>query len=101
LFLPHGCDGKVADNNDGVKKVVKDFVKIITIDNEIEALLVDSILNEREIPHEMRSYHDAAYDGLFQTQKGWGHVSAPDRYASEIEEIVFDVRRKAWEDKDV
>jgi len=48
---------------------------------------------EREIPHLMRSYHDTAFDGLFQTQKGWGYVSAPDEYLHEIEEIVADIRR--------
>ncbi len=81
--------------------MAEDFIKVATIDNEIEALLLDSILNEREIPHEMRSYHDTAYNGLFQTQKGWGHISAPLRYAAEIKEILSDIRAKAWEDKTV
>ena len=81
--------------------VPEDFVKVAVIDNEIEALLVDSILTERGIPHEMRSYHDTAYDGLFQTQKGWGHVSAPSKWAEEIKEILSDVRQKAWEDEGV
>ena len=75
----------------------EEFIKVAIIDNEIEALLVDSILNERKIPHQMRSYHDTAYDGLFQTQKGWGHVSAPKQYASEIKEILTAIRTKAYE----
>jgi hypothetical protein len=72
-----------------------DYVKVIVLDNEIEAQLVDSILSERDIPHLMVSYHDTAYDGLFQTQKGWGHVSAPALFKQEILEILEEVRRDA------
>jgi hypothetical protein len=72
-----------------------DYVKVSVLDNEIEAQLLDSILEEREIPHLMVSYHDTAYDGLFQTQKGWGHVSAPTSFKQEILEILNAVRRDA------
>jgi hypothetical protein len=72
-----------------------DYIKVIVLDNEIEAQLLDSILVEREIPHLMVSYHDTAYDGLFQTQKGWGHVSAPALFKQEILEIIDEVRRDA------
>ena len=72
-----------------------DYVKVSVLDNEIEAQLLDSILEERDIPHLMVSYHDTAYDGLFQTQKGWGHVSAPTPFKQEILEILNEVRRNA------
>ena len=51
--------------------------KVVVLDNEVLAELVDSILTEREIPHLMRSYRDSVYDGLFQTAAGWGHIEAP------------------------
>jgi len=41
----------------------------------------------------MRSYHDTAFDGLFQTQKGWGYISSPEGYREEILEIVADLRK--------
>ncbi len=72
-----------------------DYVKVSVLDNEIEAQLLDSILEERDIPHLMVSYHDTAYDGLFQTQKGWGHVSAPTPFKEEILEILNAVRKDA------
>jgi len=72
-----------------------DYVKVIVLDNEIEAQLLDSILEERDIPHLMVSYHDTAYDGLFQTQKGWGQVSAPTPFKQEILEILNAVRKDA------
>ncbi len=52
--------------------------------NEIEAMLLDEILTEKQIPHLIRSYHDSAYDGLWQTQSGWGHIEAPEEYTDEI-----------------
>ena len=43
----------------------------------------------------MRSYHDTAFDGLFQTQKGWGYVSGPEEYINEIIEIVEEIKKGA------
>ena len=74
---------------------MEDYIKVATLDNEIEARLLESILIERDIPHRLRSYHDTAYDGLFQTQKGWGAINAPESYEEEIAEILSDVRKKA------
>jgi hypothetical protein len=59
-------------------------VKILMFKNEIEAMLLDEILNEKQIPHMIRSYHDSAYDGLWQSQSGWGHLEAPEEFAEEI-----------------
>ena len=69
------------------------YVKIVVLENDDEARLVESILTDRAIPHMMKSYYDTAFDGLFQTQKGWGHVSAPASHREEIVEIVEDLRK--------
>ena len=53
--------------------------------------MLDSVLTERDIPHRLRSYHDSAYDGIFQTQKGWGIVQAPLEYKEEILTILDDL----------
>ena len=71
------------------------YIKIAILENEIEAGLLESILTERDIPHHIMSYYDTAYDGLFQTQKGWGRVSAPGIYQEEILEILSDLRKGA------
>jgi len=70
----------------------QEFVSIATLDNIIEAQLIDSILNENDIPHRIRSFHDTAYDGLFQFQMGWGALWAPVSFKAEILEILNDVR---------
>lgn len=59
-------------------------VKILVLNNAIEASLIDGLLNEREIPHVIRSYHDSAYDGMFQLQYGWGQLDAPEEFRDEI-----------------
>jgi len=68
------------------------FIKIIILENAIEAQLIGSILDQHNIPHRLRSYHDTAYDGLFQFQKGWGKLYAPQSYRQEILAVVEDVR---------
>jgi hypothetical protein len=68
------------------------FVNIATLDNIIEAQLIDSVLNEYGIPHRIRSFHDTAYDGLFQFQLGWGDLWAPVSSRTEILEILHDIR---------
>ena len=68
------------------------FEKIVVLDNEIQASLLDAILSEESIPHMMRSYYDSAYDGIFQVSKGWGHVEAPARCKEEILAILKDLK---------
>jgi len=74
------------------------FIDIAILDNIIEAQLIESILNEQSIPHLLHSFHDTAYDGLFQVQKGWGKLCAPLSYKKEILELLNDVRSKNFDD---
>ncbi len=66
---------------------MKNIIKIVALSNEIEAMLIDSLLNEKGIPHMLKTYHDTVYDGLWQTQSSWGHLEAPEEYREEILEI--------------
>lgn len=61
-----------------------DLKKIAVLDDMVQAHMLESMLNEQNIPHVMKTYHDSAYDGLFQEQKGWGHIEAPAKYESKI-----------------
>jgi hypothetical protein len=70
---------------------MEEFKKILVLENEIEARLLDSVLNERNIPHRIRSYYDSAYNGIFQTQKGWGIVLAPPEFEGEVLSIYEDL----------
>jgi len=43
-------------------------------ENEAEANAIKSVLGEHGIYAEIKSFHDTAYDGLFQSQYGWGVI---------------------------
>jgi hypothetical protein len=62
-------------------------VKILALENEMDAILLDGLLTEKGIPHLVRSYHDSAMDGLWQLQSGWGHLEAPEEYREDIMKI--------------
>jgi len=68
------------------------YVKIAVLENEVEAQLLKAMLEERNIPHVMRSYHDPAYDGIFQITKGWGRIEAEEKDREEIEQLLQDLR---------
>jgi hypothetical protein len=70
-------------------------IKILSLDNEFQAILLDDILKERNIPHIIKSYHDSAYDGLWQTQSGWGQLDAPAEYRDEILDIFNNMSQES------
>ncbi len=69
-----------------------EFIRMAILENIMEAQIMDKILDDENIPHEIRSYRDTAYDGLFQTQKGWGEVRAPISFKDDIRDIINDMR---------
>ena len=73
---------------------MENYSKILILDNEMDAHRLDAILEEENIPHVVRSYHDSVYDGIFQAQRGWGHLEAPEEYAEKIREIYENMRQE-------
>jgi hypothetical protein len=71
-----------------------EVMKIAMLDNEVQEELLESLLVKAGIPHVMRSYHDSAFDGLFQGDKFWGHVEAPEKYKAAILEMMADIKAK-------
>jgi len=70
----------------------REYVRVAILESIIEAQLVESVLSERQIPHRIRSYHDTAYDGLFQAQKGWGEIRAPFPFKKQVLEVLEHIR---------
>ena len=59
---------------------------------------MDAQLKEKKIPFIIRSYHDSAYDGVFQFQKGWGRLDSDEAHREDIEAIYRDVIESAGDD---
>jgi hypothetical protein len=74
----------------------REYINVAILDNIIEAQLIGSILDEQNISHRIRSFHDTAYDGLFQFQMGWGELFAPPSCKREIIEIFKDIRSENY-----
>jgi hypothetical protein len=62
--------------------------KILKLTSEFEALKIKDILDSEGIPHMIRSFHDSAYDGMFQTQYGWGVLIADEKNEEAILKLI-------------
>jgi len=69
------------------------YVRIAVLENTFEAQLAAAVCEDRRIPYRIRSFHDTAYDGLFQFQKGWGELQAPERFRGELLDILAAIRQ--------
>lgn len=69
-----------------------DFEKIAVLENIIEAQVMAAMLEDEGIPHRIRSFHDTAYDGLFQFQLGWGAIYAPGHHKLTVLELLEKMR---------
>ncbi len=69
-------------------------MKVIEFENVAEATLIQSILENEDIPFIIRSYRDSAYDGLFQFQKGWGRLEAPEEFKERILLLYKDMNQQ-------
>jgi type III secretory pathway lipoprotein EscJ len=57
-------------------------------ENEAEANVIKSVLEEHGIYAEIKSFHDTAYDGLFQSHYGWGLIRVSETNFSEAQRII-------------
>lgn len=68
-------------------------VKIAVINNEYEAHLLEAALKEQKIAHHFECYHDLAYDGIFQLQRGWGAIYALEEDRLKVAQIIEEIRK--------
>lgn len=69
------------------------FKKVSVIDSESQAKVLHQALEDRGIPHVIKSYHDSAYDGLYQLGRGWGQIDASDEFRNEIIAIIQELNQ--------
>ena len=71
---------------------LSDMKKILSLNSEIEAFRIKEILDSNDVPHLIRSFHDSAYDGIFQNQYGWGVLEADEADEEKILGLVRDLK---------
>jgi hypothetical protein len=70
---------------------MKKTARILVLKSEIEARLLSGLLDQKNIPHMLRSFHDSAYDGMWQTQTCWGFLYAEEENREEILKIYSEM----------
>lgn len=75
------------------QKAQLQWERIAIIQNEAEAGRLKSELEAKAVPHVVFSYYDSAFDGIFQTTRGWGYIEAPIGYRDLITGILADIRQ--------
>ncbi|MBI4326750.1 MAG: zinc ribbon domain-containing protein [Chloroflexi bacterium] len=72
--------------------------RIATLQNEVEAQRLEIELRSGGIPHVLISYADSAFDGIFQTVRGWGHVEAAKDHRDAVLTILKEIRQSRLQD---
>lgn len=63
------------------------YEKVLVLNNEFEAGLMEEILTDRKIPHGIITSDDTALGGIVELEYGWGYIEAPPRYHDEISRL--------------
>jgi hypothetical protein len=70
------------------------FEKIIDLNNEYEAELMEEILTDKKIPFGIIPSGDTALGGIWEMENGWGYIEAPVEYKEEIIRIYGEISLK-------
>ena len=94
-----GCNVELVSSSDWegiVKKRQSEddevFVNIKTLENQFEADVIKNILEENGIPVIVRSFRDSSFDGIYESQKGWGVVMVPDEFRKRANAVIKDIK---------
>ena len=67
--------------------------KVAVLQNEPEAMIIEQILNEENIPHLVKSYFDGAYGNLFQLGERWGELQCQPEDKQRVLSLLKEVRK--------
>ncbi len=94
-----GCETDLV-NSEKWEQIVKErqseddevFVNIMSLENQFEADVIKDALEKDDIPVLIRTYRDTSFNGIFETQKGWGIVMVPDEFRQKAKEVIKDLK---------
>jgi hypothetical protein len=73
---------------------MESYEKILVLNSEFEAGLLEEVLNDRKIPHGIVTSDDTALGGIMEMELGWGYVEAPEKYKAEIIKIFEEITKQ-------
>jgi hypothetical protein len=66
--------------------------QILIVRSYAEATILESHLQEAEIPYLLQAFNDPAFGSFWRRNDGWGLLLAPAEYRERIEAICADLR---------
>lgn len=72
------------------------YIAVCELDNEIEAQMIESILEDNAIPH-MLHLSDSAALPVYDISSGYAVLYADEEYAEEIRELIEEMRENTVE----
>ena len=96
-----GCNTDLVSSS-AWKNIVKErqseddevFVNIKTLEDQFEADVIKDILEKNDIPVIVKSFRDTSFDGIFESQKGWGVIMVPDEFRRKANALIKDIKQK-------
>jgi hypothetical protein len=70
------------------------FEKILVLNNEFEAEILEEILIDKNIPHGIVPRSDSVLEGIMQMENGWGYLEAPAIYKDQILKIYNEMNKE-------
>ena len=70
------------------------YEKILVLNSEFEAGLLEEILTDRNIPHGIVTSNDTVLGSIHEMEEGWGYVEAPERCKAEILKIYEEITKQ-------
>ncbi len=71
---------------------------VYTLQDQVDASVVETALKEAGIKHVIRTFVDSAYDGIFIPQRGYGDVQVEESDAERAKEIITAVTTQPEEE---
>lgn len=70
------------------------FEKILVLNNEFEAEIMEEILIDKNIPHGIVPRSDSILEGIMQLENGWGYLEAPVSFKDQILKIYDEMNKE-------
>ncbi len=69
--------------------------KILVLNNEFEAELMEEVLLDKKVPYGIIIREDSALGGIVELEEGWGYLEAPERFREEIMNIYKEIQESS------